>query len=401
MTDLLEYAGSQRTGTRSRRADAVDLWSVLRRLDWLLLGAVLAIVGLGLWAISDITAHDVPGNPNYFVKRQAAYAAVGFVGLVVGALVDADVWRRYWRWVFGGTVGAILLVFLQGQVRGSKRWIDLGAFRFQPSEFGKLLFVLALAGFLTERGRRITGVDTILRAFGLAAIPIVLVFLQPDLGTALVYTASLGAILFVAGARWTHLTIAGSVAVIAAVAVLWALPAAGVHVLKPYQQCRLTAFTHPSSANTACGTYNIEQSKIAVGSGGTEGRGPRNATQTSYHFLPEHATDFVFASYAEQRGFVGASLLLALYLLLVWRGLRVVAVARDLFSAVVAGGIVIGLLFQIFVNAGMTMAIAPITGIPLPFFSVGGSSMIANLAAMGVLLGIHARGRGARSARRR
>jgi rod shape determining protein RodA len=398
---MLEYAGSQRAGATSRRTDALGVLSVVRRLDWVLLATALGIVALGLWAIAGITRHDVPGDAHYYVNRQAAYAAVGLVGLVIATLVDPDLYRRYWRWIFGGTVAVIVLVFLAGQVvRGSKRWIDLGAFRFQPSEFGKLLFVLALAGFLTERGRRLAQADTLLRAVGLAAIPVVLVFLQPDIGTALVYVAAFVAIVFVAGARWRHLAIGGAAALLAIVAALWLLPALGVPVLHKYQQERLTGFTHPSS-DPSGQTYNIEQSKIALGSGGLRGRGVSGSTQTTYHFLPAHATDFVFASYGEQRGFFGASLLLGLYLLLIWRGLRVVAVARDLFSAIVAGGIVFALLFQIFVNAGMTMAIAPITGIPLPFVSVGGSSMIANLCAMGVLLAIHARGRGARSSRRR
>ena len=177
-----------------------------------------------------------------------------------------------------------------------------------------------------------------------------------------------------------------------AVGVLWAGPAVGVDFLKTYQKQRLTCFTHPATCPVDA-RYNVEQSIAAVGSGEVKGRGVDNATQTRLDFLPEHHTDFVFASFSEQRGFIGASLLLALYLLVLWRGLRVVTVARDLYSAIVAGGIVVALLFQIFVNVGMTMGIAPITGIPLPFVSVGGSSMIANLAAMGVLLAIHARGR--------
>lgn len=399
---MLEYAGSQRTGRQALRAETVDLLAVTRRLDWLLLATVVAIVGLGLWAIAGITRHDVPGDSTYYLTRQSAYAVVGLLGLLIAALVDPDLYRRYWRVILGGTVGAILLVFLQGEVRGSKRWIDVGfGFRFQPSEFGKLLFVLALAGFLTERGRQIAQTRTLMATLGLAAIPIGLVFLQPDIGTALVYTAALVAILFVAGVRWLHLGAVAAIAAAGVVAVLWVLPTMGVHVLKPYQQCRLTGFTHPSSTSSACSTYNIEQSKIALASGQLRGRGVAGATQTSLHFLPEHATDFVFASYAEQRGFMGASFLLGLYLLLIWRGIRIIAVARDLFSAIVAGGIVFALLFQIFVNVGMTMAIAPITGIPLPFFSVGGSSMVANLCAMGVLLAIHARARGARASRRR
>jgi rod shape determining protein RodA len=392
---MLEYAGSQRTGTRAERAPVIEIGAVVRRIDWILLGTVLAVVALGLWAIEGITRHDVSGSNYYFVYRQAVYAAAGGVLLVVATLIDPDVYRRYWRWIYGGTVGAIVLVYLQGQaIRGSKRWIDFGFIKLQPSEFGKLLFVLALAGFLAERGRRVQNVDTMLRTIGLAAVPIVLVFMQPDIGTALVYAAALVGVLFVAGTRWTHVAAAGAVALVGILAVLWFLPASGIHVLKPYQHERITGFVHPGH-DPSDATYNVNQSIVAVASGQVRGRGVEGATQTNLDFLPEHATDFVFASYAEQRGFVGALLLLGLYLLLIWRGLRIVALARDLFSAVVAGGIVFALLFQIFVNVGMNMGIAPITGIPLPFVSVGGSSMIANLCAMGVLLAIHARGRGA------
>ena len=175
------------------------------------------------------------------------------------------------------------------------------------------------------------------------------------------------------------------------VAVLWALPSAGVDVLKPYQKARLTGFLNPDS-DPGGETYNLTQSKTAIGSGGVDGRGVEGATQTKLNYLPEHATDFVFASYAEQRGFVGAAILLGLYLLIVWRGLKIVAGARDAFSAIAAGGIVVAFLFQVFVNVGMTIGIAPITGIPLPFVSVGGSSMIANLIAIGVLQAISVRG---------
>ncbi len=226
-----------------------------------------------------------------------------------------------------------------------------------------------------------------------ALFPIVLVFAQPDLGTALVYLAALTAMLFVGGTSWRQLTVLGSIGVLLVVGVLWAGPAVGVNFLKGYQQSRLTCFVHPSKCSSADTRYNLEQSIVAVGAGQVYGRGVNNATQTRLQFLPEHGTDFVFASYSEQRGFVGAALLLALYLLVLWRALRIVSIARDYYSAIVAGGIVVALLFQIFVNIGMTMGIAPITGIPLPFVSVGGSSMIANLAAMGVLLAIYARGR--------
>jgi rod shape determining protein RodA len=396
---MLEYAGSQRSGRAAERGEDVAVVSVLRSLDWLLLAGVAGLVAVGLWGIKGVTQFDVPGNPSYYLDRQIGYAAVGAIALAVGILIDPDLYRRYWRYIFGGTVGLIAVVLLLGRAaHGSTRWINVGFFTFQPSEFGKLLFVLALAGFLSERSP-VGAPSTTLRALGLGVIPVVLVFAQPDLGTALVYLAALSAMLFVCGTPWRQLTVLGSVIVLLVVGVLWAGPAVGVDFLKGYQKSRLTCFVHPTQC-TVDARYNLAQSIAAVGSGQVNGRGVKNATQTRLNFLPEHGTDFVFASYSEQRGFVGASLLLALYLLVLWRSLRVIAVARDLYSAIVAGGIVIALLFQIFVNVGMTMGIAPITGIPLPFVSVGGSSMISNLAGMGVLLAIHARGRAARTRRR-
>jgi rod shape determining protein RodA len=398
---MLEYAGSQRGGLQRHRDEGIALVAVLRSIDWLLLAGVAGLVAVGLWAISGVTRFDIHSDPNYYLKRQFVYVAVGTVGLLVGLVVDPDVYRRYWRAIFGGTVGLIAIVLVVGNAaRGSTRWISVGFFTFQPSEFGKLLFVLAIAGFLSERARSVASVRTTMRALGLGLIPIVLVFAQPDLGTALVYMAALGAMLFVCGTPWKQLAVLGSLVVLVMVCVLWAGPAVGVNFLKGYQKSRLTCFVHPQKC-TVDARYNLEQSIAAVGSGQFHGRGPKNATQTRLNFLPEHGTDFVFASYSEQRGFVGASVLLALYLLVLWRALRIVTIARDPYSAIVAGGIVVALLFQIFVNVGMTMGIAPITGIPLPFVSVGGSSMIANLAAMGVLLAIHARGRASRSSRRR
>jgi rod shape determining protein RodA len=396
---MLEYAGSQRTGLERHRGEGLALVGILRSLDWILVAAVAGLVAVGLWAVSGVTRFDLPQDPNYYLKRQIIYVSVGTVVLFAALLVDPDVYRRYWRPIYIGTVSIILIVLALGTAaRGSTRWIDLGFITFQPSEFGKLLFTLSIAGFLAERARG--DASTTIRALGLGAVPVVLVMAQPDLGTALVYMAALAAMLFICGTPWRQLAVLGTLAVLAIVTVLWAAPAAGVNILKPYQKSRLTCFVHPQKC-TVDARYNLEQSIAAVGSGQFHGRGPKNATQTRLNFLPEHGTDFVFASYGEQRGFVGASILLALYLLVLWRALRIVTVARDLYSAIVAGGIVVALLFQIFVNVGMTMGIAPITGIPLPFVSVGGSSMIANLAAMGVLLAIHARGRVSRAPSRR
>ncbi len=390
---MVDYAS--RAATRARRRETTDVASFVRRLDWVLIGSVAALIAYGLWAIADITRHDVQTNPHYYLTRQAAYAVIGGVCLIAAVLIDPDVYRTRWRAIFGGTSFLIAIVLLTGPIRGSKRWLDVGFFKFQPSEFGKVLFILALAGFLAERSRRLHDPRTTLSVVGLALIPIFLVFLQPDFGSALVYCAAVGAVLLVAGTPWTHIGALAAGAVAVAVLVLGVMPAVGVPVLKKYQEKRLTGFLNPDS-DPGGTTYNITQSKNAIGAGQLRGRGPANATQTTLNFLPEHHTDFVFASLAEERGFFGAAFLLMLYLLVVWRGLRIVTLAREPFTAIVAGGLVVALLFQVFVNVGMTMGIAPITGIPLPFVSVGGSSMIANLIAVGLLLSIHVRSRGRR-----
>jgi rod shape determining protein RodA len=386
---MATYAGAARQARRSRRTE--EAASLAARVDWLLLGAALGLVVFGLWAIAGITRHDIPGDETYYVVRQAFFAGAGLVALVLLALAGPAVLAAASRVLYGLLLGLLVLVLVVGAaIRGSQRWIDLGFFQFQPSEFGKVMLAAFLAAFIAERGRRIADVRTVATAIGLTAIPTALVFVQPDFGTALVYFAVLAGALFVAGTRWLHLAVLTAFACLAVVGLLWLLPAAGFTVLKPYQYERITAFADPQNAPPET-TYNVDQSITAIGSGRFDGRGVEGATQTNLEFLPEHATDFVFASLAEQRGFVGAGVLLLLYLLLLWRGLRVVTIAGDAFSAIVAGAIVVSLLFSIFINVGMTMGIAPVTGIPLPFVSVGGSSMLANLAAVGVLLGIHAR----------
>ena len=362
----------------------------LRSLDWILLLAGAGLVGYGLWVVSGITRFDVPGDESYFVVRQGIAAAMGAAGLVIAAIIPIDLWRRYWKVVYVATLGLMVFVFVAAEtVRGSKRWLDLGVIQFQPSELGKVLFVLAIAGFVVDRVGPVARWRTIFSVLGLGAVPILLVFMQPDLGTALVYSAALFAVLFFVGVRWRQLLVLAAVGVIAMTSVLWLLPAAGVQVLKPYQAARLTL---DPGADPGGVTYNLNQSITAVGSGGLTGRGVVGASQTRLDYLPEHATDFAFASLAEQRGFVGCAILLLLYLLVVWRGLRVITGAPDLYGVVVAGGLVVGFLFQVFVNVGMTMGVAPVTGIPLPFVTVGGSSMVANLVLIGVLESIHSRG---------
>jgi rod shape determining protein RodA len=394
---MVQYIGTAATARRRRRRPSslgqVEESSIIARLDWVLLLTSAALIAYGLWAIGGITRHVVTGDPNYYLSRQFVFVAVGLAAMVAMIAIDPEWYRRSMRGLYVLMLGLLALVLLAGTVsRHSRRWIDVSFFRFQPSEFGKLMLVLFVAALLADRLQRMDELRTPLLVVALGVPPILLVFAQPDLGSALVYMAALGACLFVGGIRWSHLGLLAGATAFLVVAVLWLLPAAGMPVLKPYQKQRLTGFLSPSS-DTANATYNVNQSEIAVGAGSVTGRGVNNATQTNLNYLPESQTDFAFAAFAEQRGFLGVAGLLLLYLLVVWRGLKIVTIARDGFSAIVAAGIVFAFVFQIFVNVGMTVGLAPVTGITLPFVSVGGSSLIASMAMIGLLQSIHARGR--------
>ncbi|HET9213876.1 MAG TPA: rod shape-determining protein RodA [Gaiellaceae bacterium] len=375
------------------QAAAWELGAFLRHVDYLLLLATAALVAYGLYVLESVTRNDIAGDPDYYVFRQLVYVAVGGFLFVVAAALDPEVYRRV-RLPFYAVCLVLLVVVLAvaEEVRGSKRWIEIGFFNFQPSELGKLALVAVLAGFVAERRHRVNEWRTTLGVVALAVPLTLLVFREPDFGTSLVYGACVVGALFFGGAPWRHLAVLGVLAGLVAAALLWFLPSAGVEVLEPYQRERLTGFVDPD-VDPSGSTYNVNQSITAVGSGGFDGRGVANATQTKFNYLPEHSTDFIFSSLAEQRGFVGASILLLLYAIVVWRGVRIVAVARDLFSAVVAGTIVFALLIQLFINVGMTIGIAPVTGIPLPLVSYGGSSMITTLVMIGLLEAIQVRGR--------
>src|SRR5262249_36553105 len=230
---MIEAVGTRTRGLRPRRAEAVGVASALRRMDWWLVGAVAALLAYGLWAIRGITAHDITGNADYYLVRQGVYAAVGCAGAIALLFVDPDFYRRHKRGLFAGTVGIMLLVLLVGTVsRASKRWLDIAFFRFQPSEFGKLLFVLFLAGFLADRAKRLGETRTVVEAIGLACIPILLVFVQPDIGTAMVYAAALAAVLFVAGGRWAAPAALGAGGVVGVPVLVWVVPAGRVDLAK-------------------------------------------------------------------------------------------------------------------------------------------------------------------------
>ena len=362
------------------------------RLDPLLLLAALGLVACSIVAIKSSTADDVAGQPDYYVVRQAIYAGVGLVLMYGVSRIDYSRLRELKYAVYGLMIGSIALVYaLASATRGSKRWIDLPFFRFQPSELGKVLLVLAISAFIVDRMRR-PGRDTTARIMLLALIPAMLVMAQPDLGTSLVYVVGVLALLFVAGAPWRHFAALAALGGVAIALTLVVAPAAGVTVLKPYQVDRLTSFLHPSDVAGKEG-YQQQQSKIAIGSGEKTGRGADKASQTQLDFLPEHHTDFIFAVVGETYGFAGAALVLSLYALLIWRGLHILTIAKNLYGALIAGGITMMLLFQIFVNVGMTVGIMPITGVPAPLLSYGGSSLLVTFLALGLLQSISAQAR--------
>ena len=362
------------------------------RLDPLLLLASLGLVACSLVSLRGATRNDIPGSPLYYVERQAVYAAVGIVLMYGVSRIDYSRLRELRYPVYGLMIGLIALVLaIAGATRGAKSWITLPFFNFQPSELGKVLLVVALSGFVVDRMRRM-GRDTTARIMLLGLLPAMFVMAETDLGSALVYVVATLAILFVAGAPWKHFAALGALFAVAIALVLVAAPATGVHVLKPYQVGRLTSFLHPS-ANPGGEGYQQQQSKIAIGSGEKTGRGVAHATQTSLNFLPEHHTDFIFAVVGETYGFAGCALVLSLYALLIWRGLHILTSAKNLYGALLAGGITVMLLFQVFVNVGMNVGIAPITGVTAPLLSYGGSSVLATFLALGLLHSIHAQSR--------
>jgi len=362
------------------------------RLDPLLLLASLGLVACSLIALNSATANDIPGKPDYYVMRQGIYAGIGVVLMYALSRLDYSRLRELRYPVYGVLIG--LLVFVLGiaqATRGSKAWIELPGFQFQPSELGKVLLIAALGGFVVDRMRRM-GRDTTARIMLLGLFPTMLVILEPDLGSALVYVAATLAILFVAGAPWRHFAALFTLFAVAIALVLVVAPKMGVEVLEPYQVDRLTSFLHPS-ADPGDEGYHQQQALTALGSGEKTGRGVAGATQTSLNFLPEHHTDFIFASIGETYGFAGCALVLSLYALLIWRGLHILTIAKNLYGALIAGGITVMLLFQLFVNIGMNVGIMPITGVTAPLLSFGGSSMLATFMALGLLHAVHAQAR--------
>jgi rod shape determining protein RodA len=286
---------------------------------------------------------------------------------------------------FLGTVLLLVLVLspLGSSTRGAQAWFQFGSFQFEPSEWAKLALIVCVAAYCATHRGDLDG-RRLLAVIGLSAVPMALIYLQPDLGTDLVFGGILIGVLVVAGARPRHIAALVLIAIVGMVAVVQ------LGVLKQYQVDRLTAFANPTN-DPQRSAYNQAQAKIAISSGGMLGKGLFKGTQTNLSFVPEQQTDFIFTVVGEELGFVGAFTLLALFAVVVWRTWRTATLARDLFGTLLCVGVLAMFVFQIFENVGMTMGIMPITGIPLPFMSYGGSSTVANFAAVGLVLNVHMR----------
>jgi rod shape determining protein RodA len=342
----------------------IDWRGYLRHLDYLLLLATAGLVVYGVTMIYFATHHDIDGAPFYYVRQQLIAVAVGLLVALVVSVLDYELYRRFQWLLYAVAVLIVVAVLPLGEnVNGATRWINLGVTRFQPSAAAVLLLALSIAAFLSDRMELLGSKRITLIVLALAAVPAFFVYREPDFGSAMVIVVLALAMLYFYGTPWTHFAVLGATGITAFVVALKVLPMAGVHLIQQYQIDRLFVFINPG--HNAQGTgYNVIQSMIAVGSGALTGRG-NMATQTTLDFLPEHHTDFIFAGIA--------------------------ILARDMYGSILAGGIGVMVLFQVFVNIGMTIGIMPVTGIPLPFISYGGTAMIAFLILVGLLQAIHLR----------
>jgi rod shape determining protein RodA len=375
----------------SLRERALDRESPLRRLDWLLVLGVTGLVGIGsllVWSATRARMTSAGLDPQTFLKKHIINAVIGIALATVAALIDYRSLRAYAPIVYVLSCIGLLAVLspLGSTINGAHSWIVLPAgFQVQPSEFAKVAIVVGLAMLLSETrdGEDAPRDIDVLLALSFCALPMGLIMLQPDLGTTVVIVFIILGVLAVSGApsRWVVGLLAAGVLAGAVVA---------PHILSSYQKDRFAAFANPTIDPRGVG-YNTRQARTAIGSGGLTGKGLFHGTQTQGRFIPEQQTDFVFTVAGEELGLVGAGSIILLLGLVLWRGLRIASMALDPFGRLVAAGVVCWFAFQSFVNIGMTLGIMPVTGLPLPFLSYGGSAMFANLIAIGLLQNVHMR----------
>lgn len=374
------------TTLRARPVDSTDPRRPTRHIDWSVLAVCLALSAVGVGAIYSSTQRSLAAagsDPLFFAQRQITFVVIGLTVGLVAWFVDHRFVRDWAAPLYGLTLVALVAVLVIGRnVNGATSWFQLPGFQLQPSEFAKLTVIVALAAFVAASGHGM-GLDRFVVGLTISGLPMLLILAQPDIGTMLVFVAIIMGIFLVGGARASHI-VAATVLGTAGVTVVLA-----VGLLPPQQEARLTAFLNDDAP--ADSRYNGEQSEIAIGAGGLTGQGWLEGTQTGGDFVPEQHTDFIFTAVAEEFGFLGAGSVLALYAFLIWRLWRLATMARDRFGTLVILGVLSMFMFQVFQNVGMTVGIMPITGIPLPFLSHGGSSTIVAWGAIGLVLGVHAR----------
>jgi rod shape determining protein RodA len=361
-----------------------------RNLDWPLILAVLALIAIGLVVIYSASHSQLVAvglSPFYYVQRQLFALGLGLILAIVIVAIDYRAWKRWTNLLYLANLLLLGGVLVIGKtVFGSQRWVRLGPLSIQPSELAKIALVLVLAKFLEkkENAQSLKGTG---QAFLLTLIPMGLILLQPDLGTAAIFVGLFFTMWFVAEANPKHLLITGLTMVIGALGAITLSIKGWVKIIKPYQLTRLLVFLDPYADRNGAG-WNIIQSMIAIGSGGFLGKGILNGTQSSLHFLPANHTDFVFSVVAEEFGFLGSLVVLALYAFVIWRGLRIAALSKDFYGTLLATGATSIFFFHLIINVGMTLGIMPVTGLPLPFITAGGSTMLTSLVAVAIVLNV-------------
>lgn len=354
-----------------------------KNLDWPLLLVALLLSVIGILVIYSITfkAANLPAQVEPL--NQISFFILGIIGLFAAAIIDYRVWTRFTTWLYLASLALLGYVAVAGHTAlGATRWINLGFFQFQPSEISKIVLIVVLAKFFATHYEHMNKVRNLLLSLVYMLVPTIFVLAQPDLGTALVFMVI-----------WLAMVLATRVPksyIVGLIGVGLALMPVFISLLRPYQRQRLATFLNPMGDPLGTG-YNVVQSTITVGSGQLYGRGLAAGSQSQLNFLPSQHTDFIFAVLAEKLGFIGGTILLTLFLVLLVRGLVVAWRARERFGMFIAIGLVAMLGFHFFINIGMNMGMMPVTGIPLPFVSYGGTSMLVSLVAVGLLESIAVR----------
>lgn len=361
---------------------------LLRNYDYLLLLTIVLIAVFGLVMVGSSSVSGEGSFALLFANRtfikQAVWLVSGLAGMILVSLIDYSEWFRF-KWpIYLASLALLVLVIFKGtSAWGAQRWIAIGSlFNLQPSELAKVAIIITLAATMAKEDRSLERWSDLIVPLVHVGVPMAVIFLQPDLGTSLIFVAIGGSILFVAGMRWQQMAVLGGSGIVAAVLGF-------LFVLRPYQKSRLIIFRDPWQDPFGLG-WQIIQSKVAIGSGQFQGRGLFRGTQTQLEFIPAQKTDFIFSAIGEQLGFLGGSVFLLVYVFMIWRVLKVATEAKDAFGRYLSVGVAAMLSFQLLVNVGMTISIMPVTGLPLPLVSYGGSSFLTTMLALGLVLSVAA-----------